>query len=351
MHEIDNITSILNAVNEINLKTKKKTSNILVQKNFIPKLNKDTQIPFDLVNIIKEAEEYRKKSSLKSSQVDLIQKKNFIKKTINLDKTFEDVQSQIIDDLYSKFTKKIKKNTLKIIFDLHLKIKNLEKQLENFKTKNYEPLNINKSILKDVDVELQKKPDQSIVNLDKTLSKNKNLLKDEVVKSLKIQDSTINILNEKIKNYKNVEEKLRSQLIDIEQDKFLLLKKAEKFEKSNDYKNILNETKETLKSIYNQVKKQKLFFLDLKNNSIKMEIDFNFYKENYEKLIIENNDIKKRLSNTNQQVEAFESIKKELAFIFENFNNVLTKNSIIKLNESFSKISSVPVISDSVNKK
>ena len=351
MYETDNITSILNAVNEINSKTKKKTSNILVQQNFIPKLNKDTQIPFDVVNIIKEAEEYRQKSSFKSSQVDLIQKKNFIKKTENFDNTFEEVQSQIIDDLYSKFTKKIKKNTLKIIFDLHLKIKNLEKQLENFKTKNYLPLNINKSILKDVDVELQKKKDSSIFNLDKTLSKNKNLLKDEVVKSLKIQDSTINILNEKIKNYKNVEERLRFQIIDIEQDKFILLKKAKKFEKLNDYKNILNETKETLKSIYKQVKKQKIFFLDLKNNSIKMEIDFNFYKENYEKLIIENNDIKKRLSNTNQQVEAFESIKKELAFIFENFNNVLTKNSIIKLNESFSKISSVPVISDSVNKK
>jgi len=193
--------------------------------------------------------------------------------------------------------------------------------------------------------------DRPIIDLNKTLSKNKNFLKDEIVKSLEIQDSTINILNEKIKNYKNVEEKLRFQIIDLEQDKFLLLKKAEKFKKSNDYKNILNETKESLKSIYKQVEKQKFFFLDLKNNSIKMETDFNFYKENYEKLIIENNDIKKRLSNTNQQVEAFESIKKELAFILENFNNVLTKNSIIKLNESFSKISSVPIISEGFNKK
>ena len=198
---------------------------------------------------------------------------------------------------------------------------------------------------------LKKKLDRPIIDLNKTLSKNKNFLKDEIVKSLEIQDSKINILNEKIKNYKNVEEKLRFQIIDLEQDKFLLLKKAEKFEKLNDYKNILNGTKETLKSIYTQVEKQKFFFLDLKKNSIKMESDFNFYKENYEKLIIENNDIKKRLSNTNQQVEAFESIKKELAFILENFNNVLTKNSIIKLNESFSKISSVPIISEGFNKK
>jgi hypothetical protein len=349
MHNKYDIDSILNAVNEINIKSKK--INVTAVQNSIPKLNQDLKIPLDLDILIQEAEKQKKKTTFKFSQAEPQKNDSTIVKLKNHNKTFEETQAKIIDELYSKFTKKVKKNTLKIIFNLHLKIKNLEKQLENFKTQSYQPLNINKSILKDADVEFKKKLDRPIVDLNKTLSKNKNFLKDEIVKSLEIQDSTINILNEKIKNYKNVEEKLRFQIIDLEQDKFLLLKKAEKFEKSNDYKNILNETKESLKSIYKQVEKQKFFFLDLKNNSIKMETDFNFYKENYEKLIIENNDIKKRLSNTNQQVEAFESIKKELAFILENFNNVLTKNSIIKLNESFSKISSVPVISDSVNKK
>ena len=349
MHNKYDIDSILNAVNEINIKSKK--INVTAVQNSIPKLNQDLKIPLDLDILIQEAEKQKKKTTFKFSQAERQKNDSTKVKLKNHNKTFEETQAKIIDELYSKFTKKVKKNTLKIIFNLHLKIKNLEKQLENFKTKSYQPLNINKSILKDADVEFKKKLDRPIIDLNKTLSKNKNFLKDEIVKSLEIQDSTINILNEKIKNYKNVEAKLRFQIIDLEQDKFLLLKKAEKFKKSNDYKNILNETKETLKSIYNQVKKQKLFFLDLKNNSIKMEIDFNFYKENYEKLIIENNDIKKRLSNTNQQVEAFESIKKELAFILENFNNVLTKNSIIKLNESFSKISSVPIISDSIIKK
>ena len=349
MHNKYDIDSILNAVNEINIKSKK--INVTAVQNSIPKLNQDLKIPLDLDILIQEAEKQKKKTTFKFSQAERQKNDSTKVKLKNHNKTFEETQAKIIDELYSKFTKKVKKNTLKIIFNLHLKIKNLEKQLENFKTKSYQPLNINKSILKDADVEFKKKLDRPIIDLNKTLSKNKNFLKDEIVKSLEIQDSTINILNEKIKNYKNVEEKLRFQIIDLEQDKFLLLKKAEKFEKLNDYKNILNGTKETLKSIYTQVEKQKFFFLDLKKNSIKMESDFNFYKENYEKLIIENNDIKKRLSNTNQQVEAFESIKKELAFILENFNNVLTKNSIIKLNESFSKISSVPVISDSVNKK
>ena len=57
------------------------------------------------------------------------------------------------------------------------------------------------------------------------------------------------------------------------------------------------------------------------------------------------------MSNTKQQVEAFEEIKKELALTFENFNNVLSKNSIVKLNKSFSKINSNFSIPDDINKK
>ena len=351
MHKIDDINSILNAVHEINSKIKKKPANITVPKRFIPKLNQDLIIPLDLDKIIREAEEYKKNLRFKSPQANVTQDKIDTIKSENYIKTLEQVQAQIIDDLYSKFTKKIKKNTLKIIFNLNLKIKDLEKKLDNSKIKKEQSTNKDKLILKDEFVIPSGAQDLSALNLNKVLSKNKNILKNDIATSLIIQDSTISALNEKIKIFKTSEEKLRFQIIDLEQDKFLLLKKAEKFKKSNDYKNILNETKESLKSIYKQVEKQKFFFLDLKNNSIKMETDFNFYKENYEKLIIENNDIKKRLSNTNQQVEAFESIKKELAFILENFNNVLTKNSIIKLNESFSKISSVPIISEGFNKK
>ena len=200
-------------------------------------------------------------------------------------------------------------------------------------------------------VELSKKPDPSIISLNKVLSKNKNFLKDEIITSLKVQDSTILILNKKITNFKNTEEKLRAQIIDLEQDKTILLKKTEKSESDKDYKNIINETKETLKTIYRQVTKQKKIFLDLKNYSIKTERDFSFYKENYEKLIIENDVVKKKLLITKQKVEAFEEIKKELAYTFENFNNVLTKNSIIKLNETFSKITSAPIVVESINKK
>ena len=352
MHKIDDINSILNAVNDINLKPKKKNSKSTVQqKDIIPKLNQDLIIPLDLDKIIREAEEFKKKSLFKYHQVNLTQEKNDILKLKNYNKNFEEVQTQIIEDLYTQFKKKIKKNTLKIIFDLNLKIKDLEKQLENFKIQKKQPINVNKPILENEIVEPSKIPDPSIILLNKVLSKNKNFLKGEIITSLKVQDSTILILNKKITNFKNTEEKLRAQIIDLEQDKTILLKKTEKSESDKNYKNIINDTKETLKTIYRQVTKQKKIFLDLKNYSIKTERDFSFYKENYEKLIIENDDVKKKLSITKQKVEAFEEIKKELAYTFENFNNVLTKNSIIKLNETFSKITSAPIVVESINKK
>ena len=306
MHESNNISNILNAVNEINNRPIKRKDRIESFKNQKLILSEDLPLAPDVDKIITEAENYKKKSPLNVDPL-IIKEKSSNNKPDN-NKTFEEIKNN--------------KNTLKIILNLNLKIKDLEKKLENFQ-----------------------------VQKEQTLNENKLILKDEFVESSKTSSPSTILPNEIIQNFKNTEERLRTQIIDLEQDKTILLKKAEKFEVGNDYKTILNDTKESLKTIYNQVEKQKSFFLSLKNHSIKTERDFNFYKENYEKLIIENNDVKKKLLNTMQKVESFEEIKKELAYIFENFNNVLSKNSIVKLNESFSKITSSSVVSDSISKK
>jgi len=276
MSKIDDINSILNAVNEIYLKPKKKISKILTKQNFIPKLNQDLIIPLDVDKIISEAEEYKKKLLFKSSQVDLIQNKNDLTKTKNNNKIFEETQS-------------------KIIFNLRLKIKDLEKQLKNYKIEKIKFLEKDKLILKNKVSEPLKTQDPSINQLEEILSKNKKSTTDEVVSYLKIQDTSITFLNKKINQFKSTEEKLLSQIINLEQDKTILLKKVEKFNDSKDYKNIIRDTKKNLKTIYKQVEKQKIIFLNLKNYLIKNERDFNFYKENYKKLIIENDGIKKKL--------------------------------------------------------
>jgi len=62
MHNKYDIDSILNAVNEINIKSKK--INVTAVQNSIPKLNQDLKIPLDLDILIQEAEKQKKKLPL-----------------------------------------------------------------------------------------------------------------------------------------------------------------------------------------------------------------------------------------------------------------------------------------------
>jgi len=121
--------------------------------------------------------------------------------------------------------------------------------------------------------------------------------------------------------------------INIEADhRFLELQKVN--ELLNNEKNITNNEILNLKAeiigLKNQifsVDEKNKQLLDLNKNSIR---DFEFYKENYEKLIISNNDLKVRLENVKEQVNNYESIRQELSVAINNLNNILSKSSVIK---------------------
>ena len=85
---------------------------------------------------------------------------------------------------------------------------------------------------------------------------------------------------------------------------------------------------------------------DQKKLISKIESQLIFFRENYERLIIENNDVKKKLSNSKNQIVVFEENIKELQDAIVNLNNIMSKNSIIKLNDSHPKDSSVLVLSE-----
>lgn len=296
MHDVDDINSILEAVNKINSKLPKKSKNTLITQNFVPKLNQELRISPDVDRLIQEAEKYKQNVSFELRQVDLAQNKNNLKEK-KYDETFDNIQAQIVDDLYSKFTKRFKKNTLKVIFNLRLEIKNLENKLENY--------------------EKQKIPTH----------KKKPLLKSE---QLLI----------------NTEEKLRFRIIDLEQDKTILLQKIKKFDELNDYKNNIIITKEKLKSIYEQIKKQKIIFIDLTSYSKKIERDSFVFKESYEKLVIENSEIKKRLVIAKEQITTHEKNKLDLMQSINQLNEILSKENIVS-NISPLKL---PLVEDSFRK-
>jgi len=319
MHDVDDINSILEAVNKINLKSSKKSTNILATKNSTTKLNHDLKISPDVARLIQEAEEYKKNSEFKLHQFDSNEKQKNLKKKL-YDKTFDDIQTQIVDDLYSKFTKKYKKNTLRIIFNLRLENKNLKNKLENYETKETQVI--------------QKKPllkEKSSPNTDKYLIlNNKDIIRNEVTSTLLTQDSTIELLKKQIKNFKESEEKLRFQIIDIEQDKSILLQKIKKLNEFKNYeKNNIN-TKEKLKSIYKQVEVQKRIFILLTNHSTKIKQELSVFKESYERLIIENSEIKKRLVIAKEQIIAHEKNKLDLTLSINQLNEIISKENIVK---------------------
>ena len=171
--------------------------------------------------IIRQAEEYSK-----NKKEVFIKKNLLLEDVLILDREYtdhnlkiidlEEVKLNIIDDLYSSLSKKVKKKTIKTIFDLREKINILEKEVkilnfskvdENFDTDNDRNLEKNEEHLIN--------EDNLSINENDTLDKKKISLTRDVIETLKLQESLI-------KNFEKNEEKLRLKIVDLEQDKILL---------------------------------------------------------------------------------------------------------------------------------
>ena len=215
MIETYNLDSILNAINELNLKPVKKI--ISITPSSIKNIISNESILPSTEKLILEAEAYSNKSKHK------LLVSNFITEDVLiLDKEYnepnletanlEEIKLNVINDLYSSLSKKVKKNTLKIIFDLRQKIYNLEKEIEIMivnktdrefpRNQNIDGVNVNKEHLINEDISDEC---EQIVNLKATN------ISEETIKTLKIQ----NLL---IKNFERNEVKLRLKIVDLEQD-------------------------------------------------------------------------------------------------------------------------------------
>ena len=79
------------------------------------------------------------------------------------------------------------------------------------------------------------------------------------------------------------------------------------------------------KSLINSIKKVEEEFSTYKN---KANRDLTFYKENYEKIIIEKNNIKERLNIAKEQVLNNDNNKTELSSAVDHLNVLITKTKI-----------------------
>jgi len=224
MNERYNLSAILEAIENINIKSKKKRFSLEPKIKKISKknINSNENILPITEKLILEAEEYSQNLNNKSvilpisTQDVLILDKEYndqILKTENREK----IKLNIIDDLYSSLSKKVKKNTLKIIFDLREKINNLEDDIQILKTNKTNQENL--EIISDIKF-IQNK--EHIINKDYQ-DEDQNLFAESTQD--KLSESVINELklkNSLIKNFKNNEEKFRLKIVDLEQNISLL---------------------------------------------------------------------------------------------------------------------------------
>ena len=335
MNESYDLKSIFNAIETIN--TKKKKTSSLIKLNHTNQSTDNILPPTDILPIteklILEAEKYSDKQKEKSliqtplTEDVLILNNEHKEQDITI-LNLEEIKLNVIDDLYSSLSKKVKKNTLKIIFELRQKIINLEEEIKIINLKKNDEVESGNVNNFEID-------EEHLINEDSTLGENiiidenNDDISETVIETLKLQDTLI-------QKSKRNEEKLLLKIIDLEQNVSLLTNKKK------DINNKVNEVSiDEFKNNFNPHTE----VLEKKNTKIESELIF--FEENYERLVIENNEVKIKLSNSKERIISFEKNIKDLEKGFENLSSILSKNSVIKLNDPLLK---TPSSIDSIRK-
>ena len=223
MNDSYDLNSILNAIEDINSIKKKQI--YYNEKKEVEKIKKKISPNNEVLPIteklILEAEEHS--NNLKKINLNKLNTTNDILvlnneyKEQNLDLIdLEEIKIGIINDLYSSLSKKIKKNTLKTIFDLRHKINTLEKENKilkiDEKNKLFVPADSTVNDKEHFINEENLNSDSEFFNENPS-----NNLSDEIIKTLEFQEK-------RIKKFESNEETLRLQIVDLEQDLNLLKK-------------------------------------------------------------------------------------------------------------------------------
>ena len=187
--------------------------------NILNKSQKNSQIKNVIINKKKISEDTTNKTK-NSFLNDLATEDVNIKNNYKID---SEIKKEILEEFYNFFKKKIKKNTLKLIFDQQQEIKKFQKNI-NFLNENEKILetsnrnllfnllkiNENKKFLTEKNKKIQQEYNEKIINLEKENSNLKN--QDHEIKELKNLNHEYNkkIINrdEAYGNLKNKNEKL-----------------------------------------------------------------------------------------------------------------------------------------------
>ena len=213
---------------------------------------------------------------------------NLNKNNININ---EKIKNEIINELYNFLKKKIRKNTLKIIFDQQIKIKKFQKKIEY--------LNESKKILENNNHDLQSNLNQ-IIEDKKILENNNHDLQ-----------SNLNQIIEDKKVLENNNHDLQSSLDKIIEEKEMLIEKNTRAQEelSLEKSNLLNNSNnEKLTELNNKLK----FYQD---ENLRLSRDLSNSQETH-------HIIKKQLND-------FEKQKNQISNQIQELNNSVSKSNLI----------------------
>ena len=218
---------------------------------------------------------------------------------------------KIIDELYRRFNKKIKKNTLKLIVDLRNDIVNLDKKIISLKEKEQKIITNNKSLIQDI---------EDLTNIENKLKyiiKKKDIESDLNHKKLITSNAQIIELkdkNEKISLNFELSQNQNNRLADINNDLI---------EDINQLKIKITDDQNKLNQIEKDKSDLRLKLKGYQNLNIKLE-------DENKKLEKNNSELKIKINELEDKLEYFEKIKGELNIKLErniNQNNFYKQNN------------------------
>jgi len=326
----------------------KKRINISLDKPLTLR-NTDTKknIPTDIEKIILEAENSQLKNKITVNELPDNNKTEALLVENKIS------QKELIDDLYKKFEKKIKKNTLQLILELKKNINFLTKNISDLKQDKKEieknNINLNNNILelKSNEKNLESNLKQSIGGFNSLYDKHKSLKlnfnvleEDQLYKQKKINET--NELSQKLENkIKNLDE----QLIEYKDNESILVSKVKKLE---NYILINDNSNEELTNKNDILKK--------KNQELKVKLDavghIDVYLEEITQLKLKNKDLENTIEklksyedNNDQNLNIISELENKIKYYQE--ENIRISNQLYEANKRFDIIKSeIEVLQD-----